>query len=107
MGARWGGGRSRATGCWGGSARKWRSNCRWRCFFFQAEDGIRDLTVTGVQTCALPIYGIAIRAGDMASLPLLQRFGVKRAARVSLYVYNTLEEIDEFARKLGLIVGES
>src|SRR5205085_7908638 len=30
---------------------------RWQifCFFFQAEDGIRDLTVTGVQTCALPI----------------------------------------------------
>src|SRR6266853_5420942 len=26
-------------------------------FFFQAEDGIRDLTVTGVQTCALPIWG--------------------------------------------------
>src|SRR2546427_6875627 len=42
--------------------------CEWRCFlqishhlltfffFFQAEDGIRDLTVTGVQTCALPIW---------------------------------------------------
>src|SRR2546430_2815448 len=31
--------------------------CATRCFFFffQAEDGIRDLTVTGVQTCALPI----------------------------------------------------
>src|SRR5256886_7240349 len=28
--------------------------CLW-FFFFQAEDGIRDLTVTGVQTCALPI----------------------------------------------------
>src|SRR2546427_6239637 len=27
-------------------------------FFFQAEDGIRDLTVTGVQTCALPISEI-------------------------------------------------
>src|SRR5688572_32345052 len=27
-------------------------------FFFQAEDGIRDLTVTGVQTCALPIYRV-------------------------------------------------
>src|SRR2546430_4354108 len=27
-------------------------------FFFQAEDGIRDLTVTGVQTCALPIYEV-------------------------------------------------
>src|SRR5690554_7396508 len=27
-----------------------------RAFFFQAEDGIRDADVTGVQTCALPIY---------------------------------------------------
>src|SRR2546430_6065655 len=27
-------------------------------FFFQAEDGIRDLTVTGVQTCALPICSL-------------------------------------------------
>src|SRR2546426_10810951 len=26
-------------------------------FFFQAEDGIRDYKVTGVQTCALPIWG--------------------------------------------------
>src|SRR5437016_9872737 len=30
-------------------------------FFFQAEDGIRDWSVTGVQTCALPIY--ACRGG--------------------------------------------
>src|SRR2546430_1609678 len=30
-------------------------------FFFQAEDGIRDLTVTGVQTCALPIFNGPIR----------------------------------------------
>src|SRR5689334_23397655 len=28
-------------------------------FFFQAEDGIRDGTVTGVQTCALPIYNFS------------------------------------------------
>src|SRR5689334_14849381 len=33
-------------------------------FFFQAEDGIRDGTVTGVQTCALPIFG---RGGDAHS----------------------------------------
>src|SRR5437867_8110192 len=35
-------------------------------FFFQAEDGIRDRTVTGVQTCALPIsdYSAAINWGD-------------------------------------------
>src|SRR5690606_40531730 len=28
-------------------------------FFFQAEDGIRDFHVTGVQTCALPIFFVA------------------------------------------------
>ena len=28
------------------------------CFFFQAEDGILDTSVTGVQTCALPIFSI-------------------------------------------------
>src|SRR6478752_4686382 len=32
-----------------------------RCFFFQAEDGIRDVAVTGVQTCDLPIWGGAPR----------------------------------------------
>src|SRR2546430_287357 len=32
------------------------------CFVFQAEDGIRDLTVTGVQTCALPIYKTRLEA---------------------------------------------
>src|SRR5205809_5905796 len=30
--------------------------CDFFFFFFQAEDGIRDVAVTGVQTCALPIY---------------------------------------------------
>src|SRR3712207_6804042 len=30
------------------------------CFFFQAEDGIRDIGVTGVQTCALPILEAAL-----------------------------------------------
>src|SRR5439155_18017812 len=29
------------------------------CFFFQAEDGIRDGHVTGVQTCALPIFAFS------------------------------------------------
>src|SRR2546430_5310342 len=33
----------------------YEARVRWLFFFFQAEDGIRDLTVTGVQTCALPI----------------------------------------------------
>src|SRR3712207_7353543 len=30
-------------------------------FFFQAEDGIRDIGVTGVQTCALPIFVYALK----------------------------------------------
>src|SRR2546430_6536612 len=41
-------------------------------FFFQAEDGIRDLTVTGVQTCALPIWSalsaIFLRFGTLVKL---------------------------------------
>src|SRR5437762_13508078 len=40
-------------------------------FFFQAEDGIRDTSVTGVQTCALPILSFPV--GSLhAQLPLLQ-----------------------------------
>src|SRR2546426_7555672 len=35
-------------------------------FFFQAEDGIRDYKVTGVQTCALPISGDTAVVGDPA-----------------------------------------
>src|SRR3712207_2904153 len=33
-------------------------------FFFQAEDGIRDIGVTGVQTCALPIY-VVVTPGEL------------------------------------------
>src|SRR3989449_8384932 len=33
--------------------------CHYFFFFFQAEDGIRDVAVTGVQTCALPILSVA------------------------------------------------
>src|SRR2546430_15836708 len=43
-------------------------------FFFQAEDGIRDLTVTGVQTCALPISALVQKVADggvdLALLPV-------------------------------------
>src|SRR2546427_3182626 len=55
-------------------------------FFFQAEDGIRDLTVTGVQTCALPISAVVValpigilchrvprlRAGVLGTLNVIQ-----------------------------------
>src|SRR5204863_4511641 len=42
-------------------------------FFFQAEDGIRDLYVTGVQTCALPICPKAGESGSFAP-PVLPGF---------------------------------
>src|SRR6266850_8536333 len=41
------------------------------CFFFQAEDGIRDYKVTGVQTCALPIWVAATGGSTNAVLHLL------------------------------------
>src|SRR6478735_11717335 len=51
-------------------------------FFFQAEDGIRDYKVTGVQTCALPISGPAYvrrvlprRLGTLAGQPDLEGHG--------------------------------
>src|SRR5690625_7215510 len=44
------------------------------CFFFQAEDGIRDGHVTGVQTCALPICGLALQP-HAYSPPLAEHAG--------------------------------
>src|SRR2546429_7327891 len=42
----------------------WRSTSSFiYFFFFQAEDGIRDVAVTGVQTCALPIFGAIAATG--------------------------------------------
>src|SRR5256885_7444103 len=40
-------------------------------FFFQAEDGIRDYKVTGVQTCALPIYLAQLSTFDLVVMLLL------------------------------------
>src|SRR5256885_11279419 len=44
-------------GVGGQGGRSWRGTSSKCSFFFQAEDGIRDYKVTGVQTCALPICG--------------------------------------------------
>src|SRR5438105_15068015 len=49
-------------------------------FFFQAEDGIRDPLVTGVQTCALPIYGWE-QARSPAALPTPRRRDCPAAGR--------------------------
>src|SRR5690606_40304528 len=55
-------------------------------FFFQAEDGIRDFHVTGVQTCALPIsQGVALLEKRNCALPLMPALavGLALAAPVS------------------------
>ena len=53
---------------------------------------------------ALDSKGIAIRAGDMAALPLLKRFGVSEAARASAYVYSTRADIDRLIDALVELV---
>src|SRR2546430_9221552 len=51
-------------------------------FFFQAEDGIRDLTVTGVQTCALPIgFGFGRSDGGTIGEALCQELRVLMVLR--------------------------
>src|SRR5256885_13146400 len=54
-----------------------------RCFFFQAEDGIRDYKVTGVQTCALPICGAESSADASAKDSAPQAVSADRAERLS------------------------
>src|SRR5437870_10726892 len=64
------------------------------CFFFQAEDGIRDGHVTGVQTCALPIFRLAAdhqrgvenieHGGGFAALIHMSSFDIKQANTVVL-----------------------
>src|SRR3712207_7832317 len=49
-------------------------------FFFQAEDGIRDIGVTGVQTCALPIFD---RSGPQRFTVSLRLQGLERPSVVA------------------------
>src|SRR5207253_6720562 len=57
-----------------GGCRAWRVAAPASGFFCQAEDGIRDGHVTGVQTCALPIFKLKSRSGGKSGLRrLLER----------------------------------
>src|SRR5690606_40325776 len=52
------------------------------CFFFQAEDGIRDFHVTGVQTCALPISSRnGKKASEASTAPLWRPLDFSTAMR--------------------------
>src|SRR5205085_3108546 len=65
-------------------------------FFFQAEGGIRVLTVTGVQTCALPIFG------PLAKYLAAHRFGLGQSvdAGDKLPDGRAFQDIAEFKRLL-------
>lgn len=52
---------------------------------------------------ALDARGVAIRAGDLAALPLLKRFGTTTAARASCYVYTQKEDIDALVHSLQFL----
>src|SRR5438552_12434185 len=69
-------------------------------FFFQAEDGIRDDLVTGVQTCALPIS-----ACSMAELPWNKRaeesLDLKRAAEILEQDHHGLKDVRSEERRVG------
>src|SRR3989440_3326753 len=69
-------------------------------FFFQAEDGIRDLIVTGVQTCALPISA-GVPEGDAAResalderLPAQVRTQVEVRAKYAGYIERQHDDIE-------------
>src|SRR5437773_4868847 len=47
-------------------------------FFFQAEDGIRDRDVTGVQTCALPIFSLKSSTANDESPPRSKKLSSTR-----------------------------
>ena len=79
-------------------------------FFFQAEDGIRDRNVTGVQTCALPIYKTIIshRSGEtedttIADLAVGLNLGQIKTGSMSrtdrICKYNQLMRIEEAIEK--------
>src|SRR2546422_5988630 len=66
-------------------------------FFFQAEDGIRDVAVTGVQTCALPILGRAgVRFSDLPA-----------EARARLKEWLTLNDNSPSRKAPKLTLGDS
>src|SRR5438067_8192920 len=67
-------------------------------FFFQAEVGIRDRNVTGVQTCALPIYAVL---GDLGA----QRVPVQRGRTVHLDVAAAVlgQQVDGVDRQDALV----
>src|SRR5699024_6314450 len=59
-------------------------------FFFQAEDGIRDRNVTGVQTCALPIYTYPLLIAISAALGIVLQVHLRKLDPLSAMVDSSI-----------------
>src|SRR5207248_7158047 len=74
-------------------------------FFFQAEDGIRDRTMTGVQTCALPISLLPGQGGQAAHGPEYPAPS-GRPRQQSVEEQDVLDDLSAGAQALGHLIGE-
>src|SRR5256885_4841151 len=84
-------------------------------FLFQAEDGIRDYKVTGVQTCALPIFAsrtvvfLGISADDVAAgghLERLKELGIKLGSHYWITARRD-NPTDSWAEAVGIQIGRA
>src|SRR5271169_1735923 len=69
-------------------------------FLFQAEDGIRDATVTGVQTCALPIWA---RPGDNPALGRAAAGPGRESRLVGMIHIKAEDRMNKIFRVLGVL----
>src|SRR5690348_18314166 len=82
------------------------------CFFFQAEDGIRDGRVTGVQTCALPIYADSMAAAvdrlaaDIAADPDQVKGAIVSSAKKTFFAGGDLRLMTQAKRSEERRVGK-
>src|SRR5207302_2464537 len=76
------------------------------CFFFQAEDGIRDFHVTGVQTCALPIsvlkkYLLESAILILAAFEVVRRIQIQQRERLDGTVHIHGVSLNRLVRNLA------
>src|SRR5256886_3055828 len=84
--------------------------CQVLFFFFQAEDGIRDLTVTGVQTCALPISSLPISVALEESIGSLRNLDSRltdRSVRAATRVTTSSTETFFLSSKISFLMNSS
>lgn len=70
--------------------------------------GLVSFTVKGINSQDLARFldfrGIAVRAGHHCAMPLHQRYGLPNSVRASFYLYNTMQEVDQFCEALPQVI---